>query len=163
MFLLSGSAMMPPMPDIAFEHTYVALFIVSFLAATLLPLGSEWLLVALLLGGKSPFLVVVIATIGNTLGGATNYLLGRWGSTWLIRKVLRITSEQQQRAESWFARYGSLSLLLSWLPVIGDPLCLVAGTLHTSLCRFFILVTTGKALRYISLTWLTLRGSELLL
>ncbi|MBD1400081.1 YqaA family protein [Pelovirga terrestris] len=151
------------MPDIAFEHTYVALLIVSFLAATLLPLGSEWLLVALLLGGKSPFLVVVIATIGNTLGGATNYLLGRWGSTWLIRKVLRITPEQQHRAESWFTRYGSLSLLLSWLPVVGDPLCLVAGTLRTSLSRFFILVTTGKALRYISLTWLTLRGSELLL
>lgn len=155
--------MMPPMPDISPEHTYVALFIVSFLAATLLPLGSEWLLVALLLGGKSPLLVVVIATIGNTLGGATNYLLGRWGSTWLIRKVLRITPEQQQRAEGWFTRYGSLSLLLSWLPVVGDPLCLVAGTLRTSLFRFFVLVTTGKALRYLSLTWLTLRGSELLL
>ena len=155
--------MMPPMPDISPEYTYIALFFVSFLAATLLPLGSEWLLVALLLGGKSPLLVVVIATIGNTLGGATNYLLGRWGSTWLIRKVLRITPEQQQRAESWFAHYGSLSLLLSWLPVVGDPLCLVAGTLRTSLSRFFVLVTTGKALRYISLTWLTLRGSELLL
>lgn len=151
------------MLDISPEHTYVALFIVSFLAATLLPLGSEWLLVALLLDGRSPLLVVVIATIGNTLGGAASYLLGRWGSTWLIRKVLRIAPEQQQRAESWFAHFGSLSLLLSWVPLIGDPLCLVAGTLRTSLSRFFVLVTTGKALRYISLTWLTLRGSELLL
>lgn len=155
--------MMPAMLEISPEHSYAALFLISFLAATLLPLGSEWLLVALLLGGKSPILVVVIATIGNTLGGATNYLIGRWGSTWLIRKVLRITPDQQQRAENWFERYGSLSLLLSWLPIVGDPLCLVAGTLRTSITRFFILVTTGKALRYITLTWLTLRGSELLL
>lgn len=163
MFFTGGSAMMPPMLDISPEHSYAALFFVSFLAATLLPLGSEWLLVALLLGGKSPVLVVVIATIGNTLGGASNYLIGRWGSTWLIRKILRINPEQQLRAQGWFERYGSLSLLLSWLPVVGDPLCLVAGTLRTSLTRFFVLVTTGKALRYITLTWLTLHGSEMLL
>lgn len=162
MFFTGGSAMMLPMLDMSTEHTYIALLIVSFLAATLLPLGSEWLLVALLLGGKSPILVVVIATVGNTLGGATNYLIGRWGSTWLISKVLRINPDQQQQAQDWFQRYGSLSLLFSWLPVVGDPLCLVAGTLRTSLARFFVLVTTGKALRYISLTWLTLRGSELL-
>ncbi len=154
--------MMPTMLDISPEHTYAALLIVSFLAATLLPLGSEWLLVALLLDGKTPALVVVIATIGNTLGGATNYLIGRWGGPWLIRKVLRIDPRQQLRAESWFERYGSLSLLLSWLPVVGDPLCLVAGTLRTSLLRFFVLVTTGKAFRYLTLALLTLGGAELL-
>jgi len=162
MFFIMASAMMSPMLDISPEHTYAALFIVSFLAATLLPLGSEWLLVALLLDGKTPAVVVVIATIGNTLGGATNYLIGRWGSSWLIRKVLRIEPRQQLRAENWFQRYGSLSLLLSWLPVVGDPLCLVAGTLRTSVIRFFVLVTTGKALRYLTLALLTLGGAELL-
>lgn len=147
--------------ELTYEHSYTALFVVSFLAATLLPLGSEWLLIALLLGGKDPFITVVVATIGNTLGGATNYLIGRLGSSWLIRKVLRIDAAQQIRAESWFQRYGSFSLLLSWLPVVGDPLCLVAGTLRTSISRFFLLVTTGKALRYITLTLLTLHGAEL--
>src|SRR6056297_1592994 len=162
MFFTIASVMMPVMPDIFLEHTYAALFIVSFLAATLLPLGSEWLLVTLLLDGKSPALVVVIATIGNTLGGATNYLIGRWGSDWLIHKVLRVDSRQQLRAEDWFQRYGSLSLLLSWLPIVGDPLCLVAGTLRTSLLRFFVLVTTGKAFRYLTLALLTLGAAGLL-
>ncbi len=162
MFFIMPSVMMPIMPDIALEHTYAALFIVSFLAATLLPLGSEWLLVALLLDDKAPAVVVTIATIGNTLGGATNYLIGRWGGSWLIRKVLRIEARQQLRAENWFQRYGSLSLLLSWLPVVGDPLCLVAGTLRTSVSRFFVLVTTGKALRYLTLALITLGGAELL-
>lgn len=154
--------MMPAMMELSVEHTFFALFVVSFLAATLLPLGSEWLLVALLLDGKTPGALILIATIGNTLGAATNYLIGRWGSTWLIRKVLRIDPCQQLRAENWFQRYGSLSLLLSWLPVVGDPLCLVAGTLRTSILRFFVLVTTGKALRYLTLALLTLSGAELL-
>lgn len=150
------------MPELLYEHSFVALFTVSFLAATLLPLGSEWLLIALLLAGRDPIALVVIATIGNTLGGATNYLIGRWGSHWLIRRVLRINEQQQHRAERWFERYGSFSLLLSWLPVIGDPLCLVAGTLRTSIRRFFVLVASGKALRYSSLTLMTLYGAELL-
>lgn len=162
MFFTMASVMMPVMPDISLEHTYAALFVVSFLAATLLPLGSEWLLVALLLDGKAPAVVIMIATIGNTLGGATNYLIGRWGGPWLIRRVLRIDPRQQQHAENWFERYGSLSLLLSWLPVVGDPLCLVAGTLRTSLLRFFVLVTTGKAFRYLTLALLTLGGTEFL-
>lgn len=136
------------------------LFFISFLAATLLPLGSEWLLVALLLRGLDPLILITVATFGNTLGGATNYLIGRWGSDWLTRRVLRIDANQQRRAQRWFERYGSYSLLLAWLPVIGDPLCLVAGTLRTSLRRFFLLVTTGKALRYSSLALLTLQGLE---
>jgi membrane protein YqaA with SNARE-associated domain len=154
--------MMPAMAEFTFEHSYLALFLVSFLAATLLPLGSEWLLVALLLGGRETVPVVLIATVGNTLGATTNYLIGRWGSDWLIRRVLRIEPQRQRQAENWFQRYGSLSLLLSWLPVIGDPLCLVAGTLHTSAGRFLLLVSTGKALRYSTLALLTLSGSGML-
>ncbi|MFO7577065.1 MAG: YqaA family protein [Pelovirga sp.] len=150
------------MAEFTLEHSYLALFLVSFLAATLLPLGSEWLLVALLLGGREVVPVVVTATVGNTLGATTNYLIGRWGSDWLIRRVLRIEPQRQRRAERWFQRYGSISLLLSWLPVIGDPLCLVAGTLHTSAGRFLLLVSTGKALRYSTLALLTLGGAGIL-
>ena len=69
---------------------------------------------------------------------------------------------RQQRAESWFNRYGSWSLLLSWLPVVGDPLCLVSGMLKTPLFRFSLLVTTGKGLRYSVLTLLTLQSAKML-
>ncbi|MDX2481776.1 MAG: VTT domain-containing protein, partial [Desulfuromusa sp.] len=81
---------------------------------------------------------------------------------WLAEKLLRIDKKRQQQAESWFNRYGSWSLLLAWLPIVGDPLCLVSGMLKTPLMRFFLLVTTGKGLRYSFLTLLTLQGAEIL-
>ncbi|MCK5825432.1 MAG: DedA family protein [Desulfuromusa sp.] len=139
-----------------------SLFFISFCASTLLPLGSEWLLITLLLQGSNPLATVVVATIGNSLGAGTNYLIGFYGGDWLKEKVLRIDKDRQQRAEKWFNRYGSWSLFLAWLPIIGDPLCLVAGTLKTPLIRFSLLVTTGKGLRYSFLTVLTLRGAVVL-
>lgn len=148
------------MPELLTNHGLLSLFLLSFCASTLLPLGSEWLLAALLLDGFNPLNTVLIATLGNSLGAATNYLLGRWGGDWLNRKLLRIDRQQQQRAEHWFNRYGSWSLLFSWLPVIGDPLCLVSGSLQTPLLRFSLLVTSGKGLRYVSVAWLTLQGAK---
>lgn len=135
-----------------------ALFILSFLASTLLPLGSEWLLVVLLLQNQEPLPAVTVATIGNYLGACTSYLLGIYGGDLLIGKLLRIDSAQRSRAETTFARYGSWSLLFSWLPVIGDPLCLVGGLLKVPFVKFSILVASGKALRYSAVAWLTLRG-----
>ena len=146
------------MPELLTEYGFISLFLLSFCASTLLPLGSEWLLVALLLEGSDPLSSISIATLGNSLGALTSYLLGRWGSDWLLGGLLRINPVQQQRAERWFDRYGSWALLLSWLPVIGDPLCLVAGGLKTPLLRFSLLVTTGKGLRYASVALLTLQG-----
>ena len=150
------------MPELLTEYGLLSLFLISFCASTLLPLGSEWLLVTLLLQGSNPFAVVFIATLGNSLGSATNYLIGYYGGDWLKKKLLRIDKNQQQRAESWFNRYGSWSLLLSWLPVVGDPLCLVSGTLKTPVIRFSLLVAIGKGLRYLILTLLTLQGAEIL-
>lgn len=137
-----------------------ALFFVSFLAATMLPLGSEWLLAALLLKGQDPFMVVTVATVGNYLGASTNYLIGIYGGEYLIRKILRTSDEQRARAERIFARYGSWTLLFSWLPVIGDPLCLVGGILKIPFIRFSTLVITGKVIRYIAVAWLTLKGVQ---
>ncbi|MFK5926087.1 MAG: YqaA family protein [Desulfuromusa sp.] len=139
-----------------------SLFFISFCASTLLPLGSEWLLVVLLLQGSNPIVAVVVATVGNSLGAGTNYLIGYFGGNWLTKKILRIDKTQRKRAESWFNRYGSWSLLLAWLPIIGDPLCLVSGMLKTPLMRFSLLVTSGKGLRYSFLTILTLKGAEIL-
>jgi len=137
-----------------------ALFIFSFLASTILPLGSEWLLVALLIQKHDPLPTVLIATIGNYLGACTSYAIGLYGGDFLIKKLLRNKDAERGRAERFFARYGSWSLLLSWLPVIGDPLCLAGGLLKVPFARFSILVASGKALRYSAVAWLTLKGVQ---
>lgn len=140
------------------EHGLPALFIVSFLAATVIPLGSEWLLVALLLQGQPPALVIGVATLGNFLGACTTYALGFWGSSLLVHKVLRISEREESRAKRIYARYGSWSLLFSWLPIVGDPICLVAGSLRFRPLLFALLVLTGKLGRYLLLAQLTLLG-----
>lgn len=141
-------------------YGYPALFALSFLASTMLPLGSEWLLVALLIQKHDPLLTVLIATIGNYLGACTSYAIGLYGGDFLIKKLLRIGDAERSRAERFFAKYGSWSLLLSWLPVIGDPLCLAGGLLKIPFTRFSILVASGKALRYSAVAWLTLKGVQ---
>jgi membrane protein YqaA with SNARE-associated domain len=143
-------------------YGYPALFLVSFLAATLLPLGSEWLLATLLLKGFDPVLSVALATLGNTLGAITTYGIGLWGGPVLIERVLRIDAAARQRAERFYARFGSWSLLLSWLPVIGDPLCLAGGVLRVGFGRFVTLVTVGKFARYLGVALLFLEGSRAL-
>jgi membrane protein YqaA with SNARE-associated domain len=97
-----------------------------------------------------------VATVGNYLGACTSYAIGIYGGNFLIQKVLRISAPERERAEHFFARYGSWSLLLSWLPVIGDPLCLAGGLLKISFVRFSALVAAGKLARYATVAWLTL-------
>ena len=137
-----------------------ALFILSFLASTMLPLGSEWLLVAMVLQKHDPLVTVVVATSGNYLGACTSYAIGIYGGDFLIKKLLRIGDAERNRAERFFARYGSWALFFSWLPVIGDPLCLAGGVLKIPFSRFSILVASGKALRYSAVAWLTLKGVQ---
>lgn len=99
----------------------LSLFASSFLSATLLPGNSEVVLVAMLVSGVShPWVLVLTATTGNSLGGVTNVILGRFFP-------LRKTSRWQEKATGWLKRYGAATLLLSWMPVIGDLLCLLAG------------------------------------
>lgn len=142
------------------EHGLPALFLLSFLAATLVPLGSEWLLAVLLLQGSDPLPAVGVATLGNTLGALTTYAIGLWGGPFLIRRVLRIDEEARLRAERLYERFGSWSLLLSWLPVIGDPLCLAGGVLRVGIRRFLLLVVLGKLARYAAVAWMVLEGGR---
>ena len=135
-----------------------ALFILSFLAATVLPLGSEWLLILLVIGGHHTPTTVTIATLGNYLGACTTYLIGLWGSDFFSRKILRLEERNPTRAATLFRRFGVWSLLLSWLPVIGDPLCLLAGTFRTPFPLFSLFVLLGKAGRYSTIAFLTLQG-----
>jgi len=138
------------------ELGYVGLFLSSFLAATILPLSSEVVLSFLLFNNFNPVVLVSIATVGNVLGAFVNYGIGMWGSIFFIRKVLRITEEEFEKAKQRFNRYGVFSLFFAWVPVIGDPLTVVAGVLRVRLILFFVLVTSGKLIRYILVSYLIL-------
>jgi membrane protein YqaA with SNARE-associated domain len=140
------------------EFGYVGLFIAAFLAATILPLSSELVLSALLLSGSSPSTLIVVATTGNVLGSLTNYALGYWASFSLIKKWLKLSEDEFIRAEQRFKKYGILSLLLAWVPIIGDPLTVIAGVLRIRLLWFLLLVTAGKLLRYIVVCYLTMQA-----
>lgn len=130
----------------------ISLFASSFLSATLLPGNSEVVLIAMLLAGASqPWLLVLIAIIGNSLGGVTNVILGRLFP-------LRKTSRWQEKASGWLGRYGAAALLLSWAPVIGDLLCLLAGWMRISWGPVLFFLCLGKAIRYIVVAAITLQG-----
>ncbi|MFH0783810.1 MAG: YqaA family protein [Pseudomonadota bacterium] len=133
-----------------------ALFVLSFLAATILPIGSEWLLAILIFKGLSPTHVVIVASIGNFLGACTTYVIGLWGSNFFIRTLLRIDDQQLTRARKIYGKYGAWSLFFSWLPIIGDPLCLLAGLFRVGFGCFSTLVFIGKFSRYAILALLIL-------
>ncbi len=135
------------MPDAA---GLFGLFASAFLSATLLPGSSEVALIALLaLGKHDPVLLVAVATVGNVLGSVVNWALGRWLSHFSGRRWFPIDERAYARAAGWYNRFGVWSLLLAWVPVIGDPLTAVAGALRVPLMRFVVLVTLGKAARYV--------------
>lgn len=131
------------------EYGYVGLFLSSFGAATLLPLGSEIVLTVLWLKAWDPVALLTVATAGNVLGSLVNYLIGIRGGRWLMTKLLRLSPAEIDRAENGFRKYGQPVLLLAWLPVVGDPLTVVAGALKVNLFNFTLLVTIGKFLRYL--------------
>ena len=131
------------------EYGYLGLFAASFLAATILPFSSEVVLSYLLVEGLQPVTLITVATTGNVLGSFANYGIGFAGSIFLIQRVLRISTEDFTRAKNRFHKYGVFSLLFAWVPIIGDPLTVVAGALKINLAIFMILVTAGKLIRYI--------------
>lgn len=127
----------------------------SFFASTIIPLGSEWLLIALILKAGRFEDAVAVATLGNYLGACTTYCVGLYGCSFLMEKIIRIDNDGLARAKSFYNKYGSWSLLLSWLPVIGDPLCLVGGALRLNFPLFSVLVLSGKFARYAFIAFLT--------
>lgn len=140
------------------ELGYFGLFVAAFLAATILPLSSEIVLSALLLTGLSPIVLVTIAITGNVLGSLTNYALGYWASLGVIKKWLKISEEEFVRAEQRFVKYGLFSLCFAWVPIIGDPLTVLAGVLRIQLLWFVILVSVGKLMRYIVISYFVLQA-----
>ena len=141
--------------ELLVEMGLPALFLLSFLAATVIPLGSEWLLVALVAKAAKLEYAVAVATAGNYLGACTTYLIGLWGAVFFIERVLRIDEKTFNRAKSFYDRYGFWTLLFSWLPIIGDPLCLVGGVLRLNFFVFSVFVLTGKLVRYAAVAAVT--------
>ena len=128
---------------------YVGLFAVSFLAATLFPMGSEAAVAAMAAPGFHHAAIFLVATLGNVLGALVNYGAGRYGRRFLFSRWIQLRPGRLARAEAFFAKYGSPVLFLSWVPVIGDPLTVAAGVLRVPMGRFTFWVTFGKALRYL--------------
>lgn len=140
-----------------FLSAYLGLFLAAFGAATLLPLQSEAVLAGLLSLGQYPLWTLLgVATLGNVLGSLVNWGLGRSIERWRQRPWFPVREDKLQRAQATYHRYGRWTLLLSWMPVIGDPLTLIAGVMREPFWSFLILVFIAKAARYGVLAALTL-------
>lgn len=141
---LSHKARVPPdLPALA------GLFVSAFLAGSILPAQSEAVLAALLLGAaQPPWLLVMVATIGNVAGAVLNYALGRSAERFRHRRWFPLTAAGWDRSAAWFNRWGVATLLLSWVPIIGDGFTVLAGAARTRLVLFLALVTLVKGGRY---------------
>lgn len=136
---------------------YAGLFAAAFAAATILPAQSEAALAGLIATGSfSPAMLVLVASIGNILGSMVNWALGRGIQRFRDRPWFPARRTALNRATGWYRRYGRWSLLLSWAPVIGDPLTVVAGVLREPLWSFVAIVAVAKVARYLTIAVATL-------
>ncbi|UTH29351.1 YqaA family protein [Ectopseudomonas hydrolytica] len=136
---------------------YLGLFLAAFSAATLIPAQSEAVLAGLLISGNySVGMLLVVATAGNVLGSAVNWLLGLYIERYRHKRWFPVSDDKLDRAQRAYRRYGRWSLLLSWVPIIGDPLTMIAGVMREPLWSFLLIVLLAKAARYLVLTAMTL-------
>ena len=128
---------------------YTSLFIISFLAATILPLSSELTLAGLIATyNYNNLLLLIIASLGNILGSVFNWILGFYSRNLTSKKWFPFKDGQISRSSNLFNKFGKWSLLFAWVPIIGDPLTLVAGLFRVKFKEFLILVSIGKVFRY---------------
>ena len=129
--------------------TLSGLFVTSFLAATVLPMSSEAVLAGVALSTTTDkLLLLAVATLANTLGSVLNWTLGRWGARFHDRPWFPVKPPTYEKAADRFRRWGTWSLLLAWVPIVGDPLTLIAGAAGVRFLPFVVLVAIGKAARY---------------
>ena len=134
---------------------YLSLFGISFLAATILPFSSELSLAGLI--STSNFnnsLLLIAASLGNILGSVVNWLIGFYSRNFTSKKWFPFNETQITRSSKWFEKFGKGSLLFAWVPILGDPLTLVAGLLRVRFLDFIILVAIGKVSRYLVVFYL---------
>jgi len=130
------------------QFGYLGLFIISAIAASIVPLSNEILVIAMPPLGFTPWIVGLVATFGNLVGALTMYWLGIKGVDFVVERY-KVKKERLEQAENWFKRWGPPSLLLAGLPIIGDPICLAAGATHMPMPRFLAWTFVGKGWRYI--------------
>jgi len=146
-----GCGCMEHFPD------YLGLMGAAFLSATVFPFQSEVILFGMLMAEHyQVWLLVLVASIGNVAGSCINWFLGRFIAHFEHRRWFPLSKEQVAKAEGWYHRYGRWSLLLSWMPIIGDPLTIVAGVLREPFPVFLALVAVAKAARYVAIAAITL-------
>ena len=134
---------------------YLSLFIISFLAATILPFSSELTLAGLVATSNyDNLLLLIVASLGNILGSVINWVLGFYSRNLSTKKWFPFKDEQIKKSSKWFKKFGKWSLLFAWVPIIGDPLTLAAGLLRIKFIEFLILVTIGKVSRYLVIFYL---------
>ena len=134
---------------------YITLFFSALISATLFPLGSEALLIYDIKQGYNLYLLLIFATTGNVLGSVINYFLGLKGEEYLVEKNY-LKEEKIEKYKNFFDKYGGFALLLSWMPIIGDPITFIAGILKYDLKKFLFLVTVAKFGRYLILTMIVI-------
>ena len=129
---------------------YLSLFIISFLAATILPFSSELTLAGLMATSSYDNLfLLLVASLGNVLGSVVNWILGFYSRNLSTKKWFPFKNKQIEKSSKWFNKFGRWSLLFAWVPIIGDPLTLAAGLLGVKFIEFLILVSIGKVGRYL--------------
>ena len=131
------------------EFGYIGLFLASFLAATILPFGSEFVFVGLIALGMDPWTCVLIASVGNWLGGMTNYYLGRLGKIEWVEKYLKVSRERVDKMQQWLEKKGATMAFFSFMPAVGDIIALALGFMRANVYIVNISMFAGKFLRYV--------------
>lgn len=130
-------------------HSYLGLFGLAFLAATIIPAYSEILLASMAAAGHDPLLLLLFAASGNTLGSAVNWGMGRFLLHYEDRRWFPFKKNKLGLAQRWFQKYGKWSLLMAWAPIGGDALTFIAGIMKIPFPIFLLLTGIGKTLRYL--------------
>ena len=137
--------------SLIYNFGYIGLFIISFLASTIIPLGSEPFVILMTTMNYNIWLILIFASIGNYFGSLTNYYIGEYGDRFFLTKYVKYDLKKMHKLEDVYSRWGSPLLFFAWLPIVGDSLCFIAGILKLNLRIFTFWVMLGKVFRYVIL------------
>lgn len=143
------------------QYGYIGLFTTSFLAATILPVSSEFLFGTMILTGFNEWGCIIAASIGNWLGGMTNYYLGRLGKIEWATKHLKINQKKMAKIQNWISRKGAIMAFFSFLPGIGDLIAFALGYMRANVYIVNVTMFLGKFIRYVFLAYSLSYGKEL--
>jgi membrane protein YqaA with SNARE-associated domain len=154
-------AIMLVINDFLYNYGYISLFLVSFMAGSPIPLGVPEPLIALMIATHNIYLIILVATIGNSLGSIPTYILGRMGIRKMFNKYEIVSEEGFEKAQRRFKKYGAWTLLLTSIPLIGHAIAFFAGTVKYKFKPFMILVTIGNFFRFLIVIFLMYIGYDI--